>query len=211
MSQRQRKLLRNMDKKTIYGYARVSTTSQSLAPQKEVLINQGVLRKNIFADKFTGTKTDRPAFNQLLATVKNGDTVIVTKLDRFARNTKEALQVIETLFQKNVSIHVLNLGRIDNNPVGKMMYTLLLSVAEMEREMIVERSQEGKAYAKKHKPNYKEGRPEAILTQRKRYAYNMLNEFSYKEVADRTEFSVSTLHRIRRQIEKEQDGISDEN
>lgn len=110
MSQRQRKLLRNMDKKTIYGYARVSTTSQSLAPQKEVLINQGVLRKNIFADKFTGTKTDRPAFNQLLATVKNGDTVIVTKLDRFARNTKEALQVIETLFQKKCFYPCLEFG-----------------------------------------------------------------------------------------------------
>lgn len=188
---------------TIYGYARVSTMSQSLAPQKEALMNQGVLRKNIFSDKFTGTKTDRPAFSQLLDTVKSGDTVIVTKLDRFARNTKEALQVIDQLFKKNISIHVLNLGRIENNPVGKMMYTLLLSVAEMEREMIVERSQEGKAYAKKHKANYREGRPKAVLTKRKRDAYDMLTDYSYKEVAERTEFSISTLHRIRRQVEGE--------
>lgn len=189
---------------TIYGYARVSTTSQSLAPQKEVLIQNGVHRNNIYADKFTGTKTDRPEFSLLLKEVQSGDTVIVTKLDRFARNTKEALQVIDLLFKKGVSIHVLNLGRIENNPVGKMMYTLLLSVAEMEREMIIERSQEGKAFAKKHKPNYREGRPKATLTRRKRDAYDMLQDHTYKEVSERTEFSISTLHRIRRLIEEEE-------
>lgn len=188
--------------KTIYGYARVSTSNQSLASQKEALMNHGVEKTNLFAEKFTGTQTNRPAFNLLLGTVQASDTVVVTKLDRFARNTKEALSVIDVLFEKGVSIHVLNLGVIENNPVGKMMYTLLLSVAEMEREMIVERSLEGKEYAKKHKPDYKEGRPKAVITKAKRHAYELLEEYSYKEVAERTGFSVSTLHRIRRQIER---------
>ena len=187
--------------KTIYGYARVSTSTQSLASQKEALINHGVNKKNLFSEKFTGTQTNRPAFNLLLDTVREGDTVVVTKLDRFARNTKEALSVIDVLFDKRVSIHVLNLGVIENNPVGKMMYTLLLSVAEMEREMIVERSLEGKEYARKHKPGYKEGRPKAVITKAKRHAYELLEEYSYKEVSERTGFSLSTLHRIRRQIE----------
>lgn len=79
-----------------------------------------------------------------MAGLKPGDEIVVTKLDRFARNTREALEIIEPLLDDNVTIKVLNLGTIENTSMGRMVTRTLLSVAEMERDMIVERTQEGK-------------------------------------------------------------------
>jgi DNA invertase Pin-like site-specific DNA recombinase len=188
----------------IYGYARVSTQGQNLAEQKAKLKESGVDAKSIYAEKFTGTTTDRPQFNALMAILKAGDTLTITKLDRLARNTREALDVIETLLDKDVSINVLNLGQIENTSIGRMIYTILLSVATLERDMIVERTQAGKAYAKEHKPNYREGRPKRKLTPRYLEAIRLLENHTYKEVAITTELSESTLHRIKKQYQEEQ-------
>ena len=84
-----------------------------------------------------------------MAGLKSGDEIVVTKLDRFARNTREALEIIEPLLDDNVTIKVLNLGTIENTSMGRMIVRTLLSVAEMERDMIVERTQEGKMFARK--------------------------------------------------------------
>ncbi|MFP9075764.1 recombinase family protein, partial [Enterococcus faecalis] len=81
-----------------------------------------------------------PKFNQLLDSLKPGDEIVVTKLDRFTRNTREALEIIEPLLDDNVTIKVLNLGSIENTSMGRMIVRTLLSVAEMERDMIVERT-----------------------------------------------------------------------
>ena len=188
----------------IYGYARVSTVGQDLTVQKKALKNSGVDAKSIYAEKYTGTTTDRPQFNALMAILKAGDTLTITKLDRLARNTREALDVIETLLDKDVTINVLNLGQIENTSIGRMIYTILLSVATLERDMIVERTQEGKAYAKKHKPNYREGRPKRQLTTHYLHAIELLKEHTYKEVASKTKISESTLHRIKKQFDDEQ-------
>ncbi|TKQ55442.1 recombinase family protein, partial [Enterococcus faecium] len=80
-----------------------------------------------------------PKFNQLLAGLLPGDEIVVTTLDRFARNTREALEIIEPLLDDNVTIKVLNLGTIENTSMGRMVTRTLLSVGEMERDMIVER------------------------------------------------------------------------
>ena len=192
-----------MDQMTKYGYARVSTASQSTKEQIQQLLENGVEKKNIFSEKFTGTKRDRAKFNQLLAGLKSGDEIVVTKLDRFARNTREALDIIEPLLDDNVTIKVLNLGTIENTSMGRMVTRTLLSVAEMERDMIVERTQEGKMFAKKNNPNFKEGRPKATITPKKRHAYELLiSGKSYKEVESITGFSRSTLYRIKKQIEE---------
>lgn len=119
----------------------------------------------------------------MLDQVREGDMIIVTKLDRFARNTREALEVIEPLIDNDVTIKVLNLGIIENTPMGRMILRTLLSVAEMERDMIVERTQDGKRFAKMNNPNFKEGRPKARITNQKRHAYELLLEGkSYKQV-----------------------------
>lgn len=190
---------------TMYGYARVSTTSQNLGDQKQQLKNFGVENKNIYAEKITGTTTDRPVFNQLLAILKEDDMLVITKLDRLARNTREALDVVDNLLTAGVTIEVLNLGRISNDTSGKLVYTILLAVAEMERDMIVSRTQEGKKFAKKYNKNYKEGRPKRKLTKQYLHALEVLKHNTYKETAELTNLSISTLQRIKKQYDEEQE------
>lgn len=95
---------------TIYGYARVSTAGQSLNEQKETLKNAGA--DVIMSEKYSGTTTSRPQFEKLVHLVEANDTLIVTKLDRFARNTREALNLIDALLQEKIMIKVLNLGML---------------------------------------------------------------------------------------------------
>ncbi|MBW9325009.1 recombinase family protein [Enterococcus casseliflavus] len=190
---------------TKYGYARVSTTSQSVKEQVQQLLENGVDKKNIFSQRFAWTKRDWPKFNQLLAGLKPGDEIIVMKLDRFARNRREALEIIEPLLDENVTIKVLNLGTIENTSMGKMIVRILTSIGEMERAMIVERTQEGKIFAKKNNPNFKEGSPKASITPKKRLPYELLiSGKSYKEVEAITGYSRSTLFRIKKKIEEDE-------
>lgn len=192
-------------KLTIYGYARVSTQGQNLEEQTEQLLNAGVELENLYSEKQTGKTTNREAFQEVLGKLQTNDQLVITKLDRFARNTKEALEIIEPLLEKGVSIKVLNLGTIENTTMGRMIVRTLLSVAEMERDMILERTQAGKEYARKHNPNYREGRPKAVITPKKKHAYELLMEGkTYKEVEALTGFSKSTLQRIKRQLNEEE-------
>ena len=189
---------------TKYGYARVSTSAQSLAEQIEQLEAQGIEPSNIYAEKFTGTKTDRPEFNKVIRNLHKGDELVVTKLDRLARNTREALEIIEPLLDNGIEINVLNIGKLNNSTVGKLTYQLLLAVAEMERNMIVERTQAGKEYARKHNKNYKEGRPKRTITKYYQNIYNYLkNGHSYTETERYFNVSRSTIYRIKKQIEQE--------
>lgn len=134
----------------IYGYARVSTTGQSNEIQTEALTTYGC--ESIYTEKVTGRKRDnRDQFNLLMETVKEGDTIVVSKLDRMARNTRDALDIIESLKEKGVALVILNMGGqvVDTStPVGKMMITMLAAVAEFEADMIRERQMEGIQAAK---------------------------------------------------------------
>lgn len=147
-----------------YGYARVSTCRQakngnSLQDQERMLIRAGVSLENIFADSYTGTKMDRPEFDALLEIIKSGDELVVCKLDRFARTAPEGAMLVRDLVNRDVKVNILNMGIADNTPMGKVMVTVLLAFAEFERDMIVERTSAGKAYAREHKEGYREGRP----------------------------------------------------
>lgn len=145
----------------IYGYARVSTRGQardgnSLEDQEHQLIDNGC--EEIYHDSFTGTKMDRPAFTELYGRLKAGDKLVVTKLDRFARTAGDGIKAIDELLKRGVSVHILNMGLIDNTPTGKLMVTMLLAFAQFERDMIVERTSAGKAVAKASNPEWREGR-----------------------------------------------------
>lgn len=145
----------------IYGYARVSTKGQardgnSLKAQNDVLKERGA--KKIFTDSFTGTKINRPELGKLLSMLKPGDTFIVTKLDRVARSAVQGIEFIEKLLNKGIIVNVLNIGVMDDSPSGKLMRTVFFAFAEFERDMIVQRTQEGKTIARETKPDYKEGR-----------------------------------------------------
>ncbi|MED1282065.1 recombinase family protein [Bacillus mycoides] len=181
-----------------YGYARVSTVAQELEVQTGVLKQEGC--EVIYEEKFTGTKTDRPKFIQLLEELQEGDTLVVTRLDRLARNTKEGIEVIEGLFQKGVRVHVLNVGLLEDTTMGRFFLTTLLAVAEMERNLIVERTQEGKALAKQ-KDDFREGRPRKHSKQQVEHALKLLKNHTYKEVEAMTGITKRTL--IRRKNEQE--------
>lgn len=187
---------------TLYGYARVSTNGQDLGDQIDKLKGAGVEPNNIYSEKYTGTTTNRPQFNDLMNVIQPNDTIVVTKLDRFARNTKEALEIIDPLLEKQVTIKVLNLGTIEDTPMGRMIMRTLLSVAEMERDMIIERTQSGKAYAKAHKKNYTEGRPKRAITPQYKAIYEYLKQHTYSDTAKAFKVSRTTVYNIKKQIEE---------
>ena len=138
---------------------RQAKNGNSLKDQERMLTEAGVLPENIFADSYTGTKMDRPKFDALLELIKPGDELVVCKLDRFARSSSDGSKLVQRLVDGGVSVNILNMGKADNTPVGKLMVTIMLAFAEFERDMIVERTSAGKAYAREHKEGYREGRP----------------------------------------------------
>lgn len=186
----------------VYGYGRVSTIKQekcgnSLDEQTAMLKAAGA--QEIVTDSYTGTKMDRPQFTALLDRLREGDKLIVTKLDRFARTAVEGGQIVKELHEKGVTIHILNMGIADNTPMGKLMVTMLLAFAEFERDMIVERTQGGKAIARANGKRV-DGRPKKFTPQQMEHAMNLLDSGnSYTAVEAMTGISKSTLVRAHRE------------
>lgn len=178
-----------------YGYARVSTIHQDLHAQIKRLENDGC--DIIYSEKITGTKADRPKFRELLSKLKVGDTLVITKLDRFARSTGDAIATIKLLFDKGVKVHVLNMGLVENTPTGKLIFNVMSAFAEFERDMIVERTQEGKAIAKQQE-DFREGRPNKYSKKQIEHALELLKTHSYKLVEEITGISKSTLIRAKK-------------
>ncbi|MES1046750.1 recombinase family protein [Heyndrickxia oleronia] len=178
-----------------YGYARVSTVNQDLESQITALENEGC--EKIFSEKFTGTKADRPQFKELLSILEAGDTLVITKLDRFARSTGDAIETIKDLFKRGVRVHVLNMGIVEDTPTGRLIFNIMSSFAEFERDMIVERTQEGKAIAKQ-RDDFREGRPNKYTKKQLEHALMLLENHSYKEVEETTGISKSTLIRAKK-------------
>lgn len=188
----------------IYGYARVSSNVQekygnSLEEQQRVLKENGAVK--VFSDTFTGTKIDRPAFDELLNTLQAGDTLIVTKLDRFARSMSQGSELVSELINKGIKVYILNIGVMDNTPASKLIRNVFFAFAEFERDMIVERTQEGKAIARQ-KENYREGRPKIYKREQINHALQLLETHSYKQVEQLTGISKSTLIRAKKQANK---------
>lgn len=132
------------------GYGRVSTKHQerygtSLAEQKKELTEAGA--EVVYCDAYSGKTMHRPEFDKLISMLKEGDELIVCKLDRLARTVSEGSAVIRDLVARGVRVNILNMGVVDDTPMGKMMVNMLLAFAEFERDTIVERTQTGKAAA----------------------------------------------------------------
>lgn len=181
---------------TIYGYARVSGTSQDLQIQIAELKEKG-LCTIIYAEKFTGTSKDRKEFQKLISKLGTGDTLTVTKLDRFARTAEDGISLIKALMRKGIRVNILNMGIAEDTAMGRLMLTILSGFAEFERDMIVERLAEGKAIAKQN-PDFKEGRPKIYSKKQMDHAMKQLEENSFTEVEKLTGISRSTLTREKR-------------
>lgn len=130
--------------------------------------------------------------------LQNGNLLVVTKLDRFARTVVEGIETIRKLMGKGVRIHILNMGLIENTAMGNLIVTNLLAFGEFERAMIIERTQSGKAIAKT-KEGFKEGRPRKYSKEQLDLAIKLKENNSYGQVEKMTGIPKSTLIReIRR-------------
>lgn len=185
-----------------YGYARVSTVKQmkngnSLDDQTVRLKEAGATE--IYKDSYTGTKMDRPEFDKLRKKLVKGDTLIVTKLDRLARTATDGAKLVQELVAAGVDVQILNMGKADNTPMGKLMIQIMFSFAEFERDMIVERTQTGKAVART-KGVQVDGRPLKFTKAQRDLAMRLLinEKQSYTQVERQTGISKSTLIRERR-------------
>jgi len=189
----------------IYGYVRVSTRGQLLdgnsVEDQTKKIKEKYPNAEIIVEAYSGAK-ERPIFNDLLKDIELNSLIVCTKLDRFCRTAKEGLEYIDFLRrEKNVSIHILNMGLIEDTPMGKLIITNLLAFAEFERSLIIERTQSGKSIAKQNNPMFRDGRPKKFKREQRMHCLELLNSGkSYNEVSAITGISVSTLHRIRREL-----------
>lgn len=186
----------------IFGYARVSSKSQNLDAQITQLNDYGC--DKIFKEKISGrTINDRDQFKNLLGEVAQGDVMVVTKLDRFARSTKDALHTIDVLNKKGVSLVVLNMGgdTLDTSTaIGKLMVTVISGIAEFEADMIKERQLEGIAAAKER--SVYRGRPRTYTCYHKGLEHAMMlfsdrsnNKMTVSEICEITKISRATLYR----------------
>ena len=147
-----------------YGYGRVSSTTRYAGGEdgNSLEVQEKKLREancdEIILEAYTGTKMERPKFSGLIERLVEGDTLIVCKLDRFARTASDGVNLIKELLARGVSVHVLNMGLVENTPTGRLILTIMMAFAEYERDMIIERLNDGKAEAKAKNPDYREGR-----------------------------------------------------
>lgn len=183
----------------IYGYCRVSSKGQArdgngIEAQHNELTLRGA--EKIYTDVYTGTKSDRPELDRLLKDLKPGDTVMVTKLDRMARSVQQGIELIDGLIEKGITVHVLNMGLMDDTPTGRLIRTVMLAFAEFERDMIMQRTREGKEVARQ-KTDYREGRPKKYSWAQIDHAMELLKDHSMKQVSQLTGISESTLARAR--------------
>lgn len=182
-----------------YGYIRVSSKSQaennSLEEQEQAILEK-YPSAEIYREVYTAAKdfNNRVVFNELVDRLVSGDVLVVCKMDRFCRNVREGLNIIDSLLAKGVTVHILNLGVIDNSPIGRLLYTVLLAFAEFERNMIVERTKAGRELARQ-KDGYIEGRPRKFSNTQLALAIQLLENHSYKQVSAMTGISKSTLQR----------------
>lgn len=196
----------------IYGYAIVSTKGQakdgsSLENQIELLKENGAVE--IYSDSFTVTKVHRSEFSKLLLELKCEDTLIITKLDKFARSINQDSELVNDLLSRGIKVNMLNIGGMDNTPTSKIIRNIFFSFAEFERDMIIERTQEGKAIAKQ-KEGFKEGRPKKYTVKQLENALSMLtindSKYTYKAVEKITNISKSILIReVKKRREEKRD------
>ncbi|KAB2697240.1 MULTISPECIES: recombinase family protein [Brucella/Ochrobactrum group] len=137
-----------MSTAAIVGYARTSTTDQKAGLEAQLRDLSAAGASRIFQEELSSVATKRPELERALDYVREGDTLIVTKLDRLARSVADLVAITETLRTKGVTLRILSMNLDTSTPTGKLMLNLLGSIAEFERELMLERQREGIAKAK---------------------------------------------------------------
>ncbi|GAE32857.1 recombinase family protein [Halalkalibacter hemicellulosilyticus] len=184
----------------IFGYARVSTVNQSLETQIQALESYGV--DQIFQEKETGARADRDELQRVLDMLREGDTLVVYKLDRLGRTFKNLIALVEELEEKGVKLISIKENIDPSTPIGKAMMNMIFIVAEMEREVIKERTQSGIETARKR--GVKGGR-KPVDQSKVNKALKMYDaeSFSIAEITKATGVSQGTLYNYIRKRKKE--------
>jgi DNA invertase Pin-like site-specific DNA recombinase len=176
----------------IYGYARVSTKEQNLATQIEQLRSYKCDR--IIEEKFTGVTLKRPLLESLLSELEAGDKLIISRVDRLGRNTRELLDLVADLQERDVSLYIIELGIEATHRNGKLFLTILSALAENERELLAEKRQAGIKLAKENGVKLgRRGKPKGQVNQ----AIDLWQgrHYTIKEIEARTGVSKSILYR----------------
>lgn len=132
----------------VLGYGRVSTKLQSLDSQLDALLRAGVDSADVHLEQFTGTKASRPVWDQVVGMLRDGDTLVVTRLDRLARSMKDLVEIGELLKDKGVALRVTEQGFDTSTVEGRLLFNLLGAIAEFEHDLIVARTLDGLAAAR---------------------------------------------------------------
>jgi DNA invertase Pin-like site-specific DNA recombinase len=179
---------------TIYGYARVSTDGQSLASQDAELHAAGCVK--VYAEKISGARSDRPELAKALKRLESGDVLIVTRLDRLARSTRDLLNILDDIAQRGAGFKSLHDSWADTTtPHGRLMLTVLGGLAEFERELILARTSDGRVRAKAR--GVKFGRPSALTAHQRTEAMERLAQGEAQaDIARSYDVSQATISRL---------------
>lgn len=177
----------------IIGYARVSTRDQNLDAQLDALAHAGA--EKIFEEKVSGKNRQRPELEKLLEQLRTGDVVVVTKYDRLARSLPDLLSIVSTIRERGAGFRSLGEDIDTTTPSGRLIFHVFASIAEFERDRIIERTNEGLAAARKR--GRVGGRPKALSDEARREILRMRDEEhrSVAEIARAFKVSRSTVYR----------------
>mgnify|MGYP003293063287 CR=1 FL=1 len=176
----------------VYGYARVSTSDQNLDRQKDALRKYGV--DMLFCEKISGTKKNRPELDDMLGRLKPGDTIVIESLSRLGRSVKNLAELMELFNKQDIRLVSLKETIDTTSPTGKLLFTILASLSQFERDVLAERTAEGLAAARAR--GRAGGRPKTNSdTMKKALALYRTNQYSVSEITKLTGVSKSTLYR----------------
>lgn len=186
-----------LEQRMIIGYARVSTLDQNLGLQRDALQKAGCER--IFEDHISGASTERPGWAKAAAALREGDTLVVWRLDRLGRSLKHLIDTVNELHARGIGFKSINENIDTTTPGGRLVFHIFGALAEFERELIRERTHAGLAAARAR--GRKGGRPKKLTKRQVAMALRMLENpgQSVSEAAEALGVSRSTLYRYMRE------------
>ena len=188
----------------LFGYARVSTSQQSLDIQLKTLKDAGVKVSRIFSDKGSGCNTNRKGLELLRIKVEDGDVILVKKLDRLGRDTADMIHLIKEFEEQGVAVKFLDDGISTEGEMGKMVVTILSAVAQAERHRILERTNEGREEAKLKGIRF--GRKRTIDRSLVLSMYSQ--DIGATEIANQLKIARSTVYKIIDDMKKDNRAVS---
>lgn len=190
----------------IFGYARVSTQDQNLDTQIEALTQYGC--DKIFQDKVSGTSIQRLALNEMLSTLREGDTVVVARFFRLGRNKDHLINLVNEFATKKIHFKALDVGIDTSTPAGKLILSIFASLAEFDRETILEKTRSGQQLAKAKGKHI--GRPKGLNQNNyDRVKAALSKQMTISEIVKLTGISISSVKRYKKLIEldKKEDSL----